>query len=113
MTTLENIVKGISEKRDNINENFRLFLSTMPSKSFPVGVIRSSVKVTIEPPRGLKSITRKAFAEMTPSFFEDHKLGVDWRRCIFGICFFHAVIQERRKFGPLGFNIAVSKTKKG
>lgn len=107
MLAFENIVKDISEKPDEINEDYRLFLSSMPTRFFPVSVLQNSVKVTNEPPKGLKANTRRAFAEITPSFFEDHELGMDWRRMIFGICFFHAVIQERKKFGPLGWNIKV------
>lgn len=88
-----------------IKDTFRLFLSSMPSNTFPVTVLQNSVKVTNEPPKGLRANIRRAFTEMTSSFFEENILGKKWRQIIFGICFFHAIIQERKKFGPLGWNI--------
>lgn len=96
----------------------------MPSKSFPVSVLQNSVKVTNEPPKGLRANIKRAFVDMTTDFFEDHRkffmkssariltetilisaLQQNWRTMLFGICMFHAIVQERKKFGPLGWNI--------
>nr|CAB3238690.1 dynein heavy chain 6, axonemal-like [Phallusia mammillata] len=106
MPRLEEIFKEFKElPADAIHEDFRLFLSSMPTNFFPVTILQGSVKVTNEPPKGLRSNIRGAFASITTSFFEDNALGIQWRRMIFGLCFFHAAIQERKKFGPLGWNI--------
>ncbi|XP_053317654.1 dynein axonemal heavy chain 6 [Spea bombifrons] len=105
MLPMEELIKSFTEPNVSINENFRLFLSSMPSRTFPVTVLQNSVKVTNEPPKGLRANIRRAFTEITPTFFEEHLLGRTWRKVIFGICFFHAIVQERKKFGPLGWNI--------
>ncbi|XP_032208513.1 dynein heavy chain 6, axonemal isoform X2 [Mustela erminea] len=105
MLAMEELIKTFTDSNIIIKDTFRLFLSSMPSSTFPVTVLQNSVKVTNEPPKGLRANIRRAFTEMTPSFFEENILGKKWRQIIFGICFFHAVIQERKKFGPLGWNI--------
>ncbi|XP_055452394.1 dynein axonemal heavy chain 6 [Psammomys obesus] len=105
MLAMEELIKTFTDPNQTIKDTFRLFLSSMPSPTFPVTVLQNSVKVTNEPPKGLRANIRRAFTEMTPSFFEENILGRKWRQLIFGICFFHAIIQERKKFGPLGWNI--------
>jgi dynein heavy chain len=77
----------------------------MPCAFFPVFVLQNGVKLTTEPPRGLKANLRRTYKEFEPGFLDSCKKGREWRKLVFGLSFFHGVIQERRKFGPLGWNI--------
>ena len=70
---MEERIKSLAEKPEDVNEDFRLFLSSMPAKHFPVTVLQNSVKVTNEPPKGLRANTKRAFSELTNDFFEENR----------------------------------------
>ncbi len=69
---MQEIIKNMIEKPKEIHEDFRLFLSSMPARHFPVSVLQNSIKVTNEPPKGLRANLKRAFAEITANFFEEN-----------------------------------------
>lgn len=104
MTTLAKLVSEFPEVEE-MNPDFRLYLTSMPVDFFPVSVLQNGIKVTTEPPRGLKANLKRTWAERTDAWLDDCKKPEAWRKMTFGLSFFHAIVQERRKFGPLGWNI--------
>ncbi|KOB68985.1 Dynein heavy chain 7, axonemal [Operophtera brumata] len=79
---------------DTTNPDFRLWLTSYPADHFPVYVLQNGVKMTNEPPQGKNNY-----------WFEANKQPENFKKLLFALCFFHAVVQERRQFGPMGWNI--------
>lgn len=103
MPTLERIVEEISPEK--VHKDFRLWLTSMPSPTFPVTILQNGVKMTLEPPKGLKSNLMRTYTRFSDAYLADCAKPDAWRKLVFGMSLFHAVIQDRRKFGPLGWNI--------
>ena len=103
MPKLDQIVENIDP--DRVHKDFRLWLTSMPSPAFPVAILQNGVKMTLEPPKGLKSNLIRSYTRISNDYTNDCKDPVSHKKLLFSICLFHAVIQDRRKFGPLGWNI--------
>lgn len=112
MGELERICNDSSIFKDS-HPDYRLWCTSYPSSVFPVSVLQNSVKMTNEPPKGLKMNMMRSFNSdplvrdkfFSNAFSKDPIKAKNWRRGVFALVFFHAVIQERREFGPLGWNI--------
>ena len=99
-----------------VHRDFRLWLTAMPTPAFPVSVLQNGVKMTMEPPKGLKSNLVRQFSRLDDAYLAQCAKPDAWRKMLFGMCLFHAVVQDRRKFGALGWNIrcaAVAPTPAG
>lgn len=107
MPKLEAIIEQLSEKD---NPDFRIWLTSMPSKAFPVSILQTSVKMTMEPPSGLRSNLLRTYANLENKILNDCNKPREFKSLMFAFSFFHAIVQDRRKFGPIGWNIPYAFT---
>lgn len=103
MPELERICEEFDPEK--VHPEFRLWLTSLPTKSFPTAVLQNGVKMTKEPPKGLRANLKGTYLKLN-----DEKLNVStkadiYKKLLFGLSFYHAVVCERKKFGPLGWNI--------
>lgn len=107
MPALEAICESIDDTK---HRDFRLWLTSMPTPAFPVSVLQNSVKMTLEPPSGLKQNVLGTYEALTDEQFSGCAKPETYKMLLFGFCFFHAIVQDRRKFGPIGWNIPYAFT---
>ncbi|KAG5504844.1 hypothetical protein GH5_05475 [Leishmania sp. Ghana 2012 LV757] len=105
LVELEKIIDAIFEQ--NPHRDFRLWLSSVPTPQFPIGVLQRSIKMTTEPPKGIKANMLRLYNVFSEDDLAtrsaDHPL--IYRNLLYSLCFFHSVLLERRKYGTLGYNV--------
>ncbi|KXS10801.1 hypothetical protein M427DRAFT_103173 [Gonapodya prolifera JEL478] len=101
--------KKLEQLRESPHETFRVFLSAEPAGDpaahvIPTSILQASIKITNEPPTGMNANIHRALDNFTQEYLERCSKDAEYRTILFSLCYFHAVVLERRKFGMLGWN---------
>ncbi|NXT54658.1 DYH17 protein, partial [Pluvianellus socialis] len=104
--TLEKMVEQYSL---GSHADYRVFMSAEPAPSpeahiIPQGLLENSIKITNEPPTGMYANLHKALDLFTQDTLEMCSKEIEFKCVLFALCYFHAVVAERRKFGTQGWN---------
>uniref|UniRef100_A0A3Q2SZQ2 Dynein axonemal heavy chain 9 n=1 Tax=Fundulus heteroclitus TaxID=8078 RepID=A0A3Q2SZQ2_FUNHE len=104
--TLEKLLEQYAE---GSHENFRVFVSAEPSSTpeghiIPQGILENSIKITNEPPTGMHANLHKALDNFNQETLDMCARENEFKSIWFALCYFHAAVAERRKFGPQGWN---------
>ncbi|CAK8676513.1 unnamed protein product [Clavelina lepadiformis] len=91
------------------HSDFRVFMSAEPAATadshiIPQGILDTAIKITNEPPTGMHSNLHKALDNFNQDTLEMCSRETEFKSILFSLCYFHAVVSERRKFGPQGWN---------
>ncbi|XP_042635783.1 dynein axonemal heavy chain 17 [Catharus ustulatus] len=106
LDTLEKLVEHHSE---DSHPEYRLFMSAEPAPSpethiIPQGLLDNSIKITSEPPTGMRANLHGALDLFSQETLEQCSKDTEFRCILFALCYFHAAVAERRRFGTQGWN---------
>ncbi|XP_054832302.1 dynein axonemal heavy chain 9-like [Eublepharis macularius] len=106
---LSSLEKKLEQHSEGSHPEFRVFISAEPAASpeghnIPQGILENSIKITNEPPTGMHANLHKALDNFNQDTLEMCTRESEFKSILFALCYFHAVVAERRKFGPQGWN---------
>ncbi|XP_059171726.1 dynein axonemal heavy chain 8-like [Physella acuta] len=100
---LEEVLTTVLES-ERVHNNFRLWITSEVHNSFSIGLLQIAIKFTNDPPQGIKAGLKRTYSSLTQEFIDIFNLP-QWNPLLYTVSFLHTVVQERRKYGPLGWNI--------
>ncbi|NXU08490.1 DYH17 protein, partial [Pardalotus punctatus] len=104
--TLEKLVEQHSL---GSHPDYRLFMSAEPAATpeshiIPQGLLDNSIKITSEPPTGMHANLHRALHLFSQETLQQCSKDTEFRCILFALCYFHAAVAERRRFGTQGWN---------
>ncbi|VDN98570.1 unnamed protein product [Rodentolepis nana] len=103
MPELDKLVEQMGN--DQTHNEFRLWLSSNPSPQFPISILQAGIKMTTEPPKGIRANMKRLYNIISEDQFSACSRPEKYKKLLFSLCFFHSTLLERRKFGMLGWNV--------
>lgn len=103
----ESYLKELEEELYSLKHadpNFRLWITAEPSTSFPIGLLHMGLRITCEPPSGLRDGLTSLLSGLDADILDEVKMP-QWRCLLVSLNIMHVVAQERKKFGPFGWNV--------
>ncbi|XP_066237508.1 dynein axonemal heavy chain 17 isoform X2 [Saccopteryx leptura] len=106
---LSTLDKKLERYSSGSHGDYRVFISAEPAPSpeshiIPQGILENAIKITNEPPTGMHANLHKALDLFTQDTLEMCTKELEFKCILFALCYFHAVVAERRKFGAQGWN---------
>ncbi|XP_058258889.1 dynein axonemal heavy chain 11 isoform X1 [Hemibagrus wyckioides] len=94
---------------ESSHPDYRVFMSAEPAATpqehiIPQGILENSIKITNEPPTGMLANLHAALDNFDQDILDQCSREQEFKTILFSLCYFHACVAERRKFGPQGWN---------
>ncbi len=112
LPALDKLVEGLEAKQPH--PNFRLWLSSSPSPHFPIATLQRGIKMTTEPPKGLRANLLRLYNSVSEASYTQCKAAVKYQKLLFALTYFHrCALPTRRRLRACSSARSLARSSRG